>query len=223
MPGRLIPLRTGEYYHVFNRGIDRCPTFTCIKEYERAMLALHYYQYIDIPVRLSVLLSYAHDAREHVLNECDKRKNTMINVLAVCLMPNHFHLLLQQTKDGGISTYLGNFQNSYTRYFNTRNERDGSLFLDQFKAVHIETDEQLMHVSRYIHLNPFTSSICSEEEVFSYRWSSLSSYYGDGKMNWVNTSIIDKMFRSKNAYRVFVQNQAGYQKTLKMISYLTFE
>lgn len=92
-------------------------------------------------------------------------------------MPNHFHLLLKQTKENGISKLVANFQNSYTRYFNLKNERVGPLFQGVFKALRVKTDEQLIHVSRYIHLNPYSSSVIkSFEELKRYPWSSVEEY-----------------------------------------------
>ena len=138
-------------------------------------------------------------------------------------MPNHFHFLLQQLVDGGISKLLSNFQNSYTRYFNTRHRRDGALFLDQFKAVRIETDEQLIHVNRYIHLNPYTSYVVKTlKDLEEYEWSSLSEYNKESK-DFVKLDPILKFFRNVEKYRKFVFDQADYQRTLKSIEHLTFE
>lgn len=94
-------------------------------------------------------------------------------------MPNHFHLLLQQIRDGGITEFISKLTNSYTRYFNIRNKRIGPLFQGEFKAVHVETDEQLIHLSRYIHLNPIVSYITKKLE--SYQWFSYLEYLGRAK------------------------------------------
>ena len=83
-------------------------------------------------------------------------------------MPNHFHLLLKQTIDNGISHFLSKFTNSYTKYFNTKYNRVGPVFQGVFKSVHIESDEQLMHLSRYIHLNPVVSAVVEKQNLLSY-------------------------------------------------------
>jgi putative transposase len=138
-------------------------------------------------------------------------------------MPNHFHLLLKQIGDSGISKFLSNFQNSYTRYFNVKHERDGSLFLDQFKAIRIESDEQLLHVSRYIHLNPYTGFVIkSEKELETYPWSSYTEYFLD-KPRIIEKDILLSFFDSKSSFKKFVFNQADYQKRLKEIQHLIFE
>ena len=137
-------------------------------------------------------------------------------------MPNHFHFLLRQTEDGGISKFLSNLQNSYTKFFNLSHERDGSLFLDQFKAIRIETDEQLTHVSRYIHLNPHTGYVVKTlEELEIYPWSSFSDYL-QRKSLVVDVDFILN-FLGKQSYKKFVFDQADYQRKLKEIEHLVLE
>ena len=140
-------------------------------------------------------------------------------------MPNHFHLLLKQEQDGGISKFMSNFQNSYTRYYNVKNSRIGSLFLDQFKAVRIETEEQLIHVSRYIHLNPFTGFIVNKfEDLTGYLWSSLREYLFEDIPNPISDAqLVLGYFKNTAAYKQFVFNQAQYQRELKKIQHLIFE
>src|SRR3989344_1888146 len=155
MPGRTLPLVTEEIYHVFNRGIDHRPTFITKKEYQRALLSIKFYRFVQPPIRLSRFLLLEKE-KQALMWKALGGSERLVDVICFCLMPNHFHFLLKQKKDNGISKFLSNFQNSYTRFFNTKNQRDGPLFLNQFKAVRIQTDEQLVHVSRYIHLNPYT-------------------------------------------------------------------
>lgn len=146
----------------------------------------------------------------------------LVSIIGFCLMPNHFHLLLRQETDGAISKYLSNFQNSYTRYFNISNERDGSLFMDQFKAVRIESEAQLVHVSRYIHLNPHTAFLTkTEKELELYPWSSFREYLNGGVI--VESEIVLGLFAGRESYRKFVFDNADYQRKLKMIEHLAFE
>ena len=140
----------------------------------------------------------------------------LVEVLCFCLMPNHFHLLLKQNVDGGISKYLSNFQNSYTRFFNTVHKRDGPLFLSRFKAVEIETEEQLLHVSRYIHLNPYVGSVVqSLGNLRGYPWSSLVEYVEGDEENFVNTRLILSSFKTRDSYLKFVLDEADYRRNLK--------
>lgn len=222
MPGRITPFVNGEVYHIFNRGIDRRPTFTGRKECRRAIDAIAFYRFLKPPLSLSKFLRLESEKQNDVLDiliQSDK----LIEILCYCLMPNHFHFLLRQTKNQGISKFLSNLQNSYTRYFNIRHERDGSLFLDQFKAVRVETDEQLIHVSRYIHLNPHTGYVVKTlDELEQYPWSSFPDYL-QGKGEFVDVQFILSFFGSTQEYKKFVFDQADYQGRLKEIEYLLFE
>ena len=139
-------------------------------------------------------------------------------------MPNHFHFLLKQQKERGISKFLSDFTNSYTRYFNARHKRLGPLFEGVFKAVRIEKGEQLMHVSRYIHLNPVASLIVKEEELSNYAWSSLPEYLNEH----LDTEICDKeiilnSFSSRDDHRKFIYNQIKYAQDLETIKHLLLE
>lgn len=224
MPGRTTPLITGETYHVFNRGIDRRPTFTDRRQYQRAYLAAKFYQYDLLPVKLSKLLSSNLEIRNEMLSYLKKENNKIVTILSFCFMPNHFHFLVKQLKDKGISTFMSNFQNSYTRYFNTRVERTGPLFLDQFKAKIIETEEQLLHVVRYINLNPLTSYVVGKlEDLILYPWSSYKEYLGYTDDILSDTALILSLFKSRKDFKQFMDDQAGYQRELEGIKHLLIE
>lgn len=223
MPGRTTPLVNDQIYHVLNRGINHQPTFLDKLDYKRAMLVLDFYSFDNLPTKLSKFLVLSNDNRVKIMEKLRKENNKIVEIIAFCLMPNHFHLLLKQIKDNGISKYLANLQNSYTRYFNTKRERDGSIFLDQFKAVLISTEEQLVHVSRYIHLNPYTSYVTrSLEDLWKYPWASLSEYLGDGP-GICQPELILNFFKNLKDYQDFIKNQADYQRQLHKIQHLILE
>ena len=187
------------------------------------MAVIDYYRFINTPLRFSKFLKLSHEDRNEILANMRTSNIKHVEFLAFCLMPNHFHFLLRQTEEKGISTFLSNFQNSYTRYFNTKNERDGSLFLDQFKAVLIETDEQFIHVSRYIHLNPTTSYVVKDfEALLNYPWSSLPEYL-ESKPQICETSMVMDFFGKPESYRSFLEDQLAYQRELDKIKHLILE
>lgn len=224
MPGRKTPLITGEIYHVFNRGINRQPTFTNSWEKRRAILTLKFYRFSGTPVRLSILLSTSSSNQKEVFDKLENSGTPQVNILSYCLMPNHFHLLLRQKQDNGISIFLGNFQNSYTKYFNARNKRDGSLFLDQFKALRIETDEQLLQVARYIHLNPYSSYLVdSFDNLLNYPYSSLGEYLKTSSKGLCEKETILSFFQDLDPFKKFILDNADYQRSLEQIKHLLFE
>ena len=220
MPGRLVPLITEEFYHVFNKGITSQSIFTNKSDYQRGEDSLLYYKHINPPVKYSRLFSLHQDDRNDLLNQLEKEKQNLVDLICYCFLSNHFHLLLKQLVDNGISQYLSNFTNSYTRYFNTRYERSGPIFQGKFKAVHIESNEQLLHISRYIHLNPYSSSIVSSiEQLKAYPYSSLAKL----STSKVESSLITDQFENINEYYKFVIDNADYQKQLQAIKKLTLE
>jgi len=145
------------------------------------------------------------------------------SMIAYVLMPNHFHFLLRQNTNSSISHYMKRVLDSYTKYFNTRYKRVGPLFQGQFKAVHIDSNNQLLHVSRYIHLNPYTSRIVhSMSGLFKYPWSSLRDYVKRGDTQ-LDTEPILLSFTKQNSYMEFIRNQADYQRNLHNLEHSLIE
>lgn len=128
--------------------------------------------------------------------------------------------MIKQVKDGGITEFISKFSNSYTKYFNTKHNRVGALFQGQLKAVLIENDEQFLHVSRYIHLNPLASFLV--KDLDDYEWSSYYAYINniDGTCN--KEEILGH-FTSPQAYRQFVLDQAEYAQQLEIIKHLLMD
>ena len=219
MPYRKTPLISGPYYHIFNRGIDRQPTFHTKRDYERALQTLSYYRPSTNSVKYSQFLKKPLDERQNILDSITDVPH-QVTIVAYCLMPNHFHLLLKQNEDSGISRFMSNFQNSYAKYFNVKHKRTGSLFDRQFKAVLIESENQLLHLTRYIHLNPYSSHAISKEEIVTYPYSSLPEYLsGNYKLSNPN-QVID--INSKR-YERFVLDHSDYQQRLESLKHLTLE
>lgn len=214
MPSRIIPFVNNEFYHVFNRGVARIPIFTNSIDYKRFHKTMLYYQ-IDGP---KPKFSNFSPSKTEL-----KLKKKIIDIVCYCFMPNHFHFLVQQKRDGGISEFVSKLSNSYTKYFNIKKNRVGPLLQGEFKAVHIETNEQLIHLSRYIHLNPLVGYIT--KDLYRYQWSSYVEYIGLQKKGICSKEIILDQFKSKDSYQKFVLDQEDYAKQLEYIKHqlLDFE
>ena len=145
MPRRKVLLRAGECYHVYNRGNNHQPIF-----FDQA-------NYLFFLQRL----------RDFVTKEA-------ADIVAYCLMPNHYHLLVRLNTDQ-FSNAMQSFGQSYTNAINNRYERVGSLFQGRFQAIHVDRDEYLLHLSRYIHLNPVPSLVRRPED---WEFSSYRDYIG---------------------------------------------
>ncbi len=223
MPIRYTPLVTGNFYHTYNRGVARQPTFFTKRDYERMMLTFRFYRLRKPPLKLSHYLELSIEERNAWITRHEQTLQKLVEIVCFVLLPNHFHMMLKQVNDGGITTFLRHVANSYTKYINTKQHRPGPLFQGEFKAVRVETNEQLLHVSRYIHLNPFTSSLVRKEDLQSYPWSSLPIYLGKSSMPYLSPDIILDQFSSKQPYESFISDHADYAKKLEQIQHLLIE
>ncbi len=224
MPGRKEPLVTGEIYHIINRGITSQIIFSN-KNYNRALETIFYYQSKTPPLRYSYFIRLPKTHRWEILGKLRQSQDYLVEIIVYCLMPNHFHFLLKQQSDNGISRFMNNFSNSYTRYFNIKNKRIGPIFQGRFKSVRIESEQQLLHVSRYIHLNPYSSGIAKTiADLKDYPYSSLPEYLGNTKEDlFCQKDIISSYFRKPGAYEDFVFSQADHQRSLSIIKHLLLE
>ena len=137
-------------------------------------------------------------------------------------MPNHVHFLLKQLLDNGISKFMAKITNAFSHYFNVRHERVGHLFQGNFGAVRIEDDNQLIHVSRYIHLNPVTSYLIEIGDIDNYEYSSYPEFIGK-RSGFSNTNDVLSYFKNIEDYKKFIKDQADYARQLENIKHLTLE
>lgn len=221
MSQRKTPLAIGEYYHIFNRGVACSPTFLTKSDYKQAITSLSYYKDVRPFTKFSRFKELSFNKKDSLLKRSGST-DKLIDLVCYCFMPNHFHLITKQLVENGISIFLSKFTNSYTKYFNTKNERVGPLFQGVFKSVHVDSTNQLVHLSRYIHLNPLTSFIVPEKNFLSYPWSSLNDYL-EKRNALVNPNSVLSEFASSKKYLEFILNQKDYQRSLKQIKYLLTE
>lgn len=221
---RKTPLLPGQIYHVFNRSIARQPIFLNRKNYQRVLDVLVFYSYFNPPVRFSHYNRLPANQKSDFIDNLRKTGVKQIELLAFCLMPNHIHFLIKEIKEKGISTFMSNLQNSYAKYFNIKTERSGSLFQTMFKAVRIESDEQLIHVARYIHLNPVTAYLLKDvNQLKNYPWSSFIDYLGIRNLDILNKDIVLGYFSSTEQFIKFTNDQVDYQRKLDRIKHLLLE
>ena len=210
MPGRKIPLINGEVYHIFNRGSDKRTIFLQPRDYSRFKHTSHYYQFQGPRPRFSNLSKFKLNSFK------PKPESKLVEIFCYCLMPNHFHFLVRQLKENGISVFMSQLSNSYTKYFNTKYKRVGPLLQGVFKAVRVETDEQFIHLSRYIHLNPVVSLLV--KRIDQHPWSSYPEYVL-GINGFCSTGEILSFFASKEQYNQFLEDQIDYGKSLESVNH----
>jgi len=221
MPRRTQILATNEIYHVFNRSVGHEEIFNSKDTLHRICKLADYYRFPHtLSFSLFQLLSKESqsDYLEHI-----KHQPQLVEILAFAFMPNHYHLLLKQHQDRGISVFIANFQNAFAKFYNLKYDRHGALFQSPFRAKRITTDEELVHVSRYIHLNPVTSFFIKFDELIRYPWTSFAAYMQKEVDSIVSKDIILKLIPSKEKYYNFVADQEDYQKKLSEIKHLKMD
>ncbi|RJQ36975.1 hypothetical protein C4559_04590 [Candidatus Microgenomates bacterium] len=213
MPYRSTPFLSENFYHLFNRGVEKRIIFSDDHDYQRFLQTLYYYQFSGPKPRFSThkkfkIKDFSHNPK-------------IIDIICYCLMPNHFHLLIRQVKEGGIQEFIQKVINSYTKYYNTKHNRVGHLFQGVFKAVPIETDEQLLNVSRYIHLNPYVSDLTKNSETYQY--SSYQAFIGKTSDTLCVKKPILDFFQDEVAYERFVNDHASYAKEIEYSKHLLID
>jgi len=190
-------------YHIYNRGVEKRDIFLDDQDYKTFLYFL----------------------KEYLLDPNDPQKKSReykgrtlvrrsfidrIELLAYCLMPNHFQLLLKQKGENDMTEFMKCLATSYSMYFNDKYERVGSLFQGRYKAVSVENDDYLLHLSRYIHLNSFDKG----QALAEYDWSSYQEYLGVRSTKWVKPEFILSIFNGnignemigKSVYKDFVED-----------------
>jgi putative transposase len=210
-------LAVEEFYHIYTKSIAGFNIFNNDDEFCRMRSAIEYYLAEDPLLSFSVFFRSCNlDNRDF---KRDEQSKGIVRIIAYCLMPTHLHLILEQLEAKGISVFMNKILNSYTRYFNLKHNRKGPLWESRFKNVIISSDEQLLHLTRYIHLNPVTAYLVEKPE--HWKWSSYHQYLGkeiNGICHLDNTLAIEP-----KEYQKFVEDRIGYQRELARIKALIIE
>jgi putative transposase len=222
--GRKINISIDEFYHGYNRGSEKRTIFTCPADYQRFLNLLYLgnsqeaFSYRDIARGL---------ASGKSIFDYD-RGETLVDIGAYCLMSNHFHLLLKESEEGGISKFLLKVCTAYSMYFNKKYEHSGSLFQGPFKAEHLDTDNYLKYMYAYIHLNPvklidskwkekgINNFVKTEKFLYNYKYSSYLDYLGAERQekNILSIDSFPEYFREDREFKDFIKDWLDYHKTL---------
>ena len=217
---RKDPFVNGEYYHLYNRGIDKRIIFKSKYDYERFIMLLYVSNSNNKdPFRLDNLINRQGKTFNEILI-LDKEE-PLVSIGAWCLMGNHFHLLVRQEVDGGITKFMRKLGVGYSMYFNIKYQRTGALFGGLFKAKLIGSDDNyLKHLLGYIHLNPLDnkfsgwekevdkSSISMKKFLESYPYSSYLDYLGAGRVERgiISPKNFPDYFQGIKSFQEFVEN-----------------
>lgn len=183
----------GEYYHIYNRGVDKRETFLDKYDLDRFLQDLEEFNTKE-PIGSIYLLSFQKDK----LSSSTTKLNKLVSIVAYCANPNHFHLILTPLTEKGIEKFMQRI-GGYTRYFNEKYKRNGALFQGKFKSKHVVDNTYLLHLSTYVNMNN-RDLLGSPATKLSK--SSLEEFIGDEK-GICNTEIILEQFRNKKEYQKF--------------------
>lgn len=224
---RKIRFAPGAYYHICNRSNDKQAIFLDNKDYLRFLFSILFSQ---APISFhNISRQISHFAKQstfnipaEVLAEVLTKRKVELNIFTT--MPNHFHLLVQEKIEGGISSYLQRFQNGYAKYFNTKYKKQGHLFQGAFRAIPVETDEQLIYLSAYIHRNPGELKQWGNKEI-NYPWSSYQDLVKNNRWGkLLKPDIILNHFSSPQKYYEFIETSTAKLKLKEsVIDDLTLE
>jgi len=199
------------YYHIYNRGVEKRLIFQDREDYTKFLYLLKVYLSPPDELGKEYPLLKAHIVHNNLFGEID--------LLAFCLMPNHFHLLVKQKSKQGITKLMEQVITAYSMHFNKRHERVGHLFQSRYKAALVDSDEYLLHLSRYIHLNPVARGVSLDE----FEWSSYLYYLEKRKGLWLNIKIIKGYFNDSKkefSYKEFIE---GHQTESELPNGLTMD
>ena len=196
----------GEFYHLYNRGVEKRDIFVDQDDYKKFLSYLKLY--LDPPNLRGRSLK---DEEGHTIAPSRIYKNfhSLIELHTYCLMPNHFHILIKQVDDRSMENFMRASMTKYVMYFNKKYSRVGSLFQGRYKAVRVNSEMQFIYLSKYIHRNPLpdhpTGTVL--EGLTNYKYSSYGNYLGKFKQSWVKTDDILHYFASHgpNSYKSFVE------------------
>lgn len=197
MPARNI-IRIDEaqsYYHIYARGVDKRSVFLDYqdKDYFTSLFKRYLSKQPQTNANGRVYPNYSHQ----------------LELLAYCLMDNHFHLLVYQEDLHSISKLMSSLMTSYSRYFNLRYGRTGALFETKYRAALISNDSYLLHISRYIHLNP--------DQWNTYEYSSIRYYLYGERSEWLSPGKIKQLFADTQNYLAFLSDYQGHRRMLQVM------
>lgn len=213
-------LVNNEIYHIFNRSIAGYVIFNNFEEYSRMIQLIKLCRYKNFDYKYSQFFKLDLPTRTKIINKLNNENDILVEIVAFCLMPTHIHLLLKQIMINGITKYLGRISNSYSKYFNIKHARIGPLWSGRFKNVIVENDVQLLHLTRYIHLNPTSAMLVKNPKDWVY--SSYLEYINPNDKNKI--CIFDNLFDlSAKKYEKFCLDRKSYQRELSKIKSISID
>jgi putative transposase len=207
---RKINLVEGEYYHIYNRGNSKQKIFYDNEDYFRFMSLLYACNSIN-GFRIFTL------SKKESPYDFERSKR-LVSIGAYCVMPNHFHILITQTQENGISKFLQKVSTAYSMYYNKKYKRTGGLFEGKFKSEHVNNDQYLKYLFSYIHLNPVKLiqknwkeiGIKNKKDTFEH----LQNYKYSSYLDYLGIKRIQNIILNINSFPKYFPNSKSFQKEI---------
>lgn len=182
---------TGEHYHIYNRGVDKRHIISDYYDANRFLKSLEYFNSTQ-PIGSLYQLSFEEKPKQP--------HGKLVEIVAFCLNPNHYHLILRQLVDNGISEFMKRMNGGYTLYFNYRTKRSGALFQGKFKAKYVGSDDYLLRLSAYVNLNNEVHQLRGPTaKLVRSSWE----YYTSRLEGICNPSMVLRQFKNRKQYESF--------------------
>jgi len=197
---RKVQFANGEYYHLFNRGVDKREIFLDQKDLDRFLQSMSEFNTLT-PIGGIYAASFH---KNNPLRNLVSKTEALVDFICYCLCPNHYHFVLRQSTDRGIEKFMHRLGLGYTNYFNKKHQRTGSLFQGTFKANHIDSNEYLLYANAYVNLNYKVHQLTN-----GFFCSSWEDYIQPQRKNkFCDTDIILSQFTNISEYKSFAENAA---------------
>lgn len=193
-----VPFVNDEYYHIYNRGTDKREIISDGRDLKRFFQAMDEFNVLE-----PIGSIYENSFLDKNL-KLKRKQQKLVEIIAYCVIFNHYHFILKQLADDGISKFIQRFANGYTKYYNNKHQRNGVLFQGTFKAIHIDSNEYLLHLSAYVNLNNKVHKLGSEMSKLSK--SSWGEYIGESLENFCEKSVILEQFKNTREYKEFTED-----------------
>ncbi len=193
---RRTQFANGEHYHIFNRGVDKREIFSDSEDVVRFLRSMDEFNSVE-PIG-SIYENSFSDSKKQLGSLASKLK--LVDFICYCLNPNHYHFILRQREEKGIEKFMHRVGTGYTKFFNNKCKRSGSLFQGTFKAVHISTNEQLLHTSVYVNLNDRVHRL--GDSVSKSSWGE----YKNNQKGFCEKDIVLGQFNNATEYKKFAES-----------------